>query len=580
MLLKFLSYYKPYKKMLLLDLLAAIGVSALWLCYPVLSRAMIDVYIPNHDIDMIFLLGGILLGAYVIRLGLDLFMQYTGHMIGAKIQYDMRMNLFDKVQKLPCSYLDKNQTTSVLTGMVNSIDSIVEFAHHIPTDMLSSVLILIGTFLYLLTVDVYLTLVIFACLPLLAFVLFSYKKKMYEAFLESRVCVGRVNALTQSSVTGLRVTKAYNNRKVEREKFVIGSENLMKTHKKAYVVLAKYISSSNFLIDLFNVAVLVAGGLSLYNGSISFGDFSVFVLSKNLFITPINTLVLVVELYQRGMTGFRRFEDLMEQPEEQDLPGAVDLTEVKGSVEFCDVAFGYEEDKEIFSGLNLSVPAGQTLAVVGASGSGKTTILSLLMRFYEPQSGRVLIDGRDIAGVTLSSLRRHVGMVEQDAFLFGASIMDNILYGRPGATYDEVVAAAKQANIHDYILSLKEGYNTDIGEGGIKLSVGQKQRISLARMFLKNPAIILLDEATSSIDNATESQIHKELESLCKDKTTIVVTHRMSTVKRADRIIVVGQSIEQQGTHEELLAMEGTYKSLYRAHDGMVFAGSGEGAEL
>ncbi len=569
MLKSFLCYYKPYKRMLTLDLLAAIGVSGLWLCYPILTRQMIDVYIPNQDIEKILLLGGILLVAYAIRMGLDLFMQYTGHMIGAKIQTDMRMDLFNKVQRLPCSYLDKNKTTSVLTGMVNSLEQIVEFAHHIPTDMLSSVLILVGSFVYLLSVDVFLALVIFACLPLLAIVLLTTKKKMYDAFIHSRLCVGEINAATQSSVTGLRVTKAYGNEQIEREKFIISSAKLMQAHKKAYHILAKYISSSNFLIDLFNVAVLVVGGIELYRGNITFGDFSVFVLSKNLFITPINTIVLMVELYQRGMTGFRRFQDLMEQPEECDAPNAVDIPHVRGEVEFRDVSFGYHEGEDIFSGLSFQIPAGQTLAVVGASGGGKTTICNLLMRFYEPTSGQILIDGKDVGEVSLSSLRKHIGMVEQDAFLFSGSVADNILYGRPDATHEQVVSAATKANIHEFIMSQPQGYDTDIGEGGIRLSLGQKQRISIARMFLKNPEIILLDEATSSIDQATETQIHKELEVLCRDKTTIVVTHKLSTARGADRIIVVGGDGDdiEDGTHEELLQRGGAYK---RLHDGGV----------
>ncbi len=563
MLKKFVSYYKPYRLEFGFNLFAALLISFLGLLYPILTRNMLNDYIPEMDLKLIIAGGLILLASYFIRMCLRFFVQYNGHMIGVKIQRDMRTEMFHKLQRMPYKYFDENETGVLLSKLVNDLDPIVEFAHHIPSDFFISIVMLVGSFIFLSSIDLSLTLIVFACIPILIFITVKTRKQLSSAFREARIGTAKINTAMESSVTGIRVTKAYTNADVEFSKFKSNIDYLVEARRKGFKALAIFLCSSSFVTDLFNVVLLMAGGYSLYQGHITFGDFSSFIISINLFIGPVNTLIRLVEQYQNGMAGFERFVQVLSEKEEIDSEDAITLSGVKGEIEFEDVTFSYDNIENAVENINFRIEAGKSIALVGESGGGKSTICSLLMRFYEIQSGKIKIDGNNIEEYTYQSLRDNIGIVQQDVFLFSGDIYENILYGKPSASYTEVVEAAKKANIHDFILSLREGYNTEIGERGIKLSGGQKQRLSLARMFLKNPRILILDEATSALDNTTENLIQKELDELCKNRTTIVVAHRLSTVKNVDQIIVIGKKVLENGNHKDLILEKGIYNTLY-----------------
>ncbi|MBR6790383.1 MAG: ABC transporter ATP-binding protein, partial [Oscillospiraceae bacterium] len=428
-----------------------------------------------------------------------------------------------------------------------------------------SVMIILS-FSYLISIDPLLTLIIFTCVPILVLVTLHYRKPMRAAFDDRRKSNATINASVESSVTGIRVTKAYTNAAREVKKFRLGDEQFVDASRRAYDAMAKFHSSTAFVTDIFNVFILIAGGLFLYAGRISFGDYSTFIVSVNLFINPVNTLIGFMEQFQNGVSGFRRFVEIMDEEPETDAPDAKELTDVEGVIEFRNVTYAYDSSKEVLHDINLRLEKGRKLALVGPSGGGKTTLCHLLPNFYKlnPEDGTILIDDQDIRGLTLESIRRNIGIVQQDVFLFVGTIRENILYGRPDATDEEVYEAAKRANIHDYVMTLEKGYDTEIGERGVKLSGGQKQRLSIARVFLKDPAILILDEATSALDNTTEVLIQQALDELCKGRTTLVVAHRLSTIRNADEIAVVMDGrITERGTHEELIEADGTYKSLY-----------------
>ncbi len=563
MLKKFVSYYKPYRLEFGFNLFAALLISFLGLLYPILTRNMLNDYIPEMNLKLIITGGLILLASYFIRMCLRFFVQYNGHMIGVKIQRDMRTEMFHKLQRMPYKYFDENETGVLLSKLVNDLDPMVEFAHHIPSDFFISIVMLVGSFIFLSSIDFSLTLIVFACIPILIFITVKTRKQLSSAFREARIGTAKINTAMESSVTGIRVTKAYTNADVEFSKFKSNIDYLVEARRKGFKALAVFLCSSSFVTDLFNVVLLMAGGYSLYQGHITFGDFSSFIISINLFIGPVNTLIRLVEQYQNGMAGFERFVQVISENEEVDSENAITLSGVKGEIEFEDVTFSYDNIENAVENINFKIEAGKSIALVGESGGGKSTICSLLMRFYEIQSGNIKIDGNNIEEYTYQSLRDNIGIVQQDVFLFSGDIYENILYGKPNASYTEVVEAAKKANIHDFILSLREGYNTEIGERGIKLSGGQKQRLSLARMFLKNPRILILDEATSALDNTTENLIQKELDELCKNRTTIVVAHRLSTVKNVDQIIVIGKKVLENGNHKDLILEKGIYNTLY-----------------
>ena len=565
LLKRFLAYYAPHKKLLIADMAASLLISAIGMIYPMVTNRMLNDLIPNQKIRPVILCGLAVLVLYVIRYALRYFVQYYGHIIGVRMQAHMRRDMFEHLEKLPYSYYDGQETGKIMSRMTNDLMNVSELAHHGPENLLISGVMIIASFLYLWTLEPLLTLIIFACVPFLAVVSAVCRKKMNDAFTERRKSVASINASLESSISGIRVTKAFTNADKEQEKFDGSNQLFVNASKKAYRAMATFFSSTSFITDVFNVIILIAGGFFLYRGRISFGDYSTFIVSVNLFISPVTTLIQFMEQYQDGVTGFRRFLEIMDAEPEGDRPDAKELGEVRGEIRFDKVNFQYDETKGILRDLSLTVRPGETVALVGPSGGGKTTLCHLLPRFYPLTDGTITIDGVDIRDVTLDSLRRHIGIVQQDVFLFNGTIRENILYGKLDATEEEVILAAKRANIHDYVMSLEQGYDTPIGERGVRLSGGQKQRLSIARFFLKDPAILILDEATSALDNTTEILIQQALDELCRGRTTLVVAHRLSTIKNADSIVVIDQGrILERGSHEDLMEKGGLYRQLYQ----------------
>ena len=566
MLKRFIQYYKPHKKMLALDMLAALLISVIGMVYPVVTNKMLNEYIPNKMYDTIVIAGIIVLVLYIVRMLLRYFVQYYGHVIGVKMQSHMRRDLFAHLQRLPYRFYDNNETGRIMTRITSDLFEVAELAHHGPENILICSAMIVLSFIYLASIDWILTLIIFACVPILILVSSHYRKAMKKAFNDRRKSNATINAAVESSITGIRVTKAYTNAGGEMEKFCKGDAEFVSASRNAYNAMAKFHSSTSFITDIFNVIILIAGGLFLYADRISFGDYSTFIVSVNLFINPVNTLITFMEQFQNGVSGFSRFTEIMDEPEEEECENPVTLENVEGAIHFENVSYSYQGSEEVLKNVDLKLEKGKKLALVGPSGGGKTTLCHLLPNFYRLQEdgGRITIDGIDIRQISLRSLRQNIGIVQQDVFLFVGSIRDNILYGRPDATDEEMILAAKRANIHDYIMTLPNGYDTDIGERGVKLSGGQKQRLSIARVFLKDPAILILDEATSALDNTTEVLIQQALDELCKGRTTLVVAHRLSTIRNADEIaVVIDGQVQERGTHEELIALGGTYKDLY-----------------
>lgn len=566
MLKRFIAYYKPYKKMFILDMLASLLISVIGMTYPVVTNKMLNDYIPNELYRRIVIAGIIVLLLYVARMLLRYFVQYYGHLIGVGMQAQMRHDLFEHLQKLPFSFYDEHETGKIMSRMTTDLFDICELAHHGPENLLISTVMIICSFVYLCTIDVYLTLIIFACVPILVFVSLYFRKRMRDAFSARRKSMASINAAVESSVSGIRVTKAYTNSAKEIEKFEVGNGEFKSASKLSYNAMAKFFSSTSFVTDVFNVIILIAGGLFLYGNRINFGDYSTFIVSVNLFIAPVTTLINFMEQYQDGVSGYKRFLEIMDMPPEMDDAGAEDLKDIQGVIDFKNVSFSYETTKDALKGVDLHIKKGCKLALVGPSGGGKTTICHLIPNFYRLQKdwGSIEIDGHDIRKITMDSLRKNIGIVQQDVFLFSGTIKENIRYGRLDATDEEIYEAAKKANIHDYVMKLENGYDSQIGERGVKLSGGQKQRLSIARVFLKDPAILILDEATSALDNTTELLIQQSLDELCKGRTTLVVAHRLSTIRNADEIaVIMDGKVTERGTHNELIAKNGTYKELY-----------------
>ncbi len=565
MLKRFVAYYRPHRVIFLLDMLAALLVALVGIVYPIITREMLNELIPNKEYRRIVLAGLGLLVLYVVRMLLNYFIQYYGHVMGVRMQAEMRSDMFRHLERLPYTFYDNHETGKIMSRMTNDLMDISELAHHGPENLLISTISVVVSFIYLATINLPLTLIIFACIPFLLLIALGLRKRMRNAFMESRVSTAQINAALESSISGIRVTKAFTNAEKEEEKFEAGNRLFVGARRKAYRAMGQFHSMTAFITDIFNVIILIAGGLFLYDGQIQLGDYSAFVVSVNLFISPVMTLINFMEQYQTGVTGFERFVEIMDEPPEVDTPGAVDIGTVRGDIELRHVTYGYEDGAPVLDDLSLTVRQGQTYALVGPSGGGKTTICHLIPHFYDCETGEIFIDGHELHTVTMASVRRNIGIVQQDIYLFNASIRDNILYGRLDATEEEVIEAAKRANIHDYIMTLEQGYETVIGERGVRLSGGQKQRLSIARVFLKNPPILILDEATSALDNTTEILIQQALDELCRGRTTIVVAHRLSTIKNADEIAVISAGkIVEQGTHEALLAQNGMYADLYQ----------------
>ena len=565
MLKRFLSYYKPHKKLLFMDLGASFLVSAIAILYPMATRTMLNDLIPNQKYSWIVIVGCGLLLLYFVRMLLNYFIQYYGHLMGVRMQAQMRSDLFNHLEKLPFSFFDHNETGKIMSRMTSDLFDVVELAHHGPENLIISGISIILSFVYLCTINIPLTLIIFACVPLLITVSVITRKKMTAAFRDRRQSVAVINASLENSISGIRVTKAFTNAEKEAEKFEVGNEQFQKASRDAYKAMGTFHSSTTFITDVFNVVVLIAGGIFLYQGRIDFAGYSAFIVSINLFLSPVNTLIRFMESFQNGVAGFERFVEIMDVEPESDREGAVDADRLIGEIEFANVTYGYGDEADVLKNIDLKIEAGKTFALVGPSGGGKTTICHLIPHFYNVRSGEIRIDGKEIGDITMASLRRNIGIVQQDIYLFNASIRENILYGRLDATDEEVIEAAKRANIHEYILTLPEGYETVIGERGVRLSGGQKQRLCIARVFLKNPPILILDEATSALDNTTEILIQEALDELCRGRTTLVVAHRLSTIKNADEIAVIADGeITEKGTHDALLSRGGTYAKLYQ----------------
>ena len=564
MLKRFIRYYKPYKKLFILDLLAAFLVSACDLFYPMITRNIINDVIPNKQIKLLFVFAIVLTLIFLIKAGLNYFMQYWGHVVGVRMQADMRRDLFDKLQDMPNKYFDNNKTGVIMSRIINDLLDISELAHHGPEDLFISLVMLVGSFIILCTINVPLTIITFAIIPFLLFYTIHKRNKMKKAFKETRVKTGEVNATIENSISGVRVTKSFGNKSYEMEKFDKSNGIFKKAREHAYKAMAEYFSGMFFLVDMLELIVLIAAGYFTYLGKINVGDFAAYLLYIKMFLQPIRKLINFNEMFQNGMSGFERYEEIMNEENEKEIPNAKELKDVKGKITIKDVTFRYDNKESILENFNLDIEAGKMVALVGPSGGGKTTICNLIPRFYDYESGQIFIDDVDISTVTLKSLRENIGIVQQDVFLFTGTIKENIMYGNPNATDEEVIEAAKNACLHDFIMGLEDGYDTFIGERGVKLSGGQKQRISITRVFLKNPAILILDEATSALDNVTEYEIQKALEELSKDRTTLVVAHRLSTVKNSDEIVVLtDKGIEERGTHEELIKLGGVYSNLH-----------------
>lgn len=572
---KLASYYKPYLPLFLADMFFAILGAGVTLAIPLIVR-----YITNHVITMeasaalerIAGLGVLMLGLVAVECFCNYFISNYGHVMGAKIEYDMRAEIFGHYQKLSFSFFNNQKVGQLMSRITSDLFDISELLHHGPEDLVISVIKIVGSFIILMNIDVKLTMVAFAFVPVMLVYALYFNTRMKRAFKRNRVKIAEINSQIEDNLSGIRVVKSFANEEVELGKFEEGNQGFLAAKKNSYIYMAGYHSGLGALTTLITIVVLVVGAVLITHGQVDVADLITFLLYINTFTEPVKKLINFTEQFQNGYTGYERFMEMMAiEPDIADRPGAVELKNVKGDISFDNVSFHYEENTEtVLNHINLEVEAGSYMALVGSSGAGKSTLCSLIPRFYDVTSGAVKIDGQDIRDVTLKSLRNQIGIVQQDVYLFVGTVMDNIRYGRPDATREEVIGAAKSANAHDFIMALPDGYDTDIGQRGVKLSGGQKQRLSIARVFLKNPPILIFDEATSALDNESEKVVQESLEKLAKNRTTFVIAHRLSTIRNAEKILVLTDTgIEEEGTHKELLEKEGIYAKLYR----MQFAG-------
>lgn len=568
MLRRFVKYYKKYLGLFIADMSAAIVVALINLCYPVITRKLINEYIPYGNLRAVVSLCLLLLGVYIVNALLNYFIQYYGHMVGTRMQADMRNDLFSHMQRLPVKFFDHNKTGALLSRITGDLFDVSELAHHGPEDLFLSVILLAGSFILMSRINLTLTLIVFAGLPvLIAFAAFK-RLKMSKAFSKMRAENAVINAGIENSLTGIRISKAYTNEEHENENFRALNRGYIAARDLAMKAMAEFHSGTNFIGNLLYVIMLLSCSLFLANGKITFGDFAAFTIYVSVFMDPIKRIISLVEQYQNGMSGFKRFCEIMDTEDESVNDGTEEMPTPTGDIEYKNVTFSYGEDN-ILNNISFKIESGKTLALVGPSGGGKTTVCNLLPRFYPIDSGEILIDGENIEKYTLESLRKNIGIVSQDVFLFDASVYDNIALGDKTKTEADIRLAARRAGIDEFIDTLPDGYNTQVGERGVRLSGGQKQRIAIARVFLKNPKILILDEATSALDNMTENLICESLASLSSGRTTIVVAHRLSTVRNADEIIVItDEGITERGSHEELIALGGRYNELFSSQFG------------
>lgn len=566
---KFIHYYGPYKTFFFIDLLCAAIISLVDLAYPQILRSATKTLFTQDKAIILQALPWIAIGLfmmYVIQSFCKYYVSCQGHIMGAKMERDMRQELFEHYEELSFSYYSQNNSGQMMSKLVSDLFDISEFAHHGPENLFISLVKIVGSFIFLFLINKKLALPLIVLVILMFLFSFRQNQKMQRTFMENRKKIGDVNASLQDTLSGIRVVQSFTNEEIEKEKFQKSNHAFLVSKKDNYRCMGEFMSSNLFFQGMMYLVTLVYGGYLIANNEMSAADLAMYALYIGIFISPIQILVELMEMMQKGLSGFRRFLDVMEtEPEIQDAPDAVELKDVKGRVCYEDVSFHYSDDETtVLSHVSIEIPAGKSVALVGPSGGGKTTICSLLPRFYDVTGGRVTVDGQDIRSLTLKSLRSQIGVVQQDVYLFSGSIRDNIAYGKPDATEEEIIEAAKCANIHDFIMELPDQYDTFVGERGARLSGGQKQRISIARVFLKNPPILILDEATSALDNESERWIQHSLEELSKNRTTITIAHRLSTIKNADEIIVITENgIAERGTHETLLEKNGIYAGYY-----------------
>ncbi len=563
----FVSYYKPHYKLFFLDISCALLIALIDLFFPMLTREVIGEILPAGQMRTfwMFVIGMVIL--YLVRTGLQFIVQYWGHILGVRMEYDMRRDLFSHLQTLPFRFYDRHRTGHLMSRMVNDLNEIAELAHHGPEDLFLSTIMLIGSFFMLMRVEWRLALIVYAIIPVMVWFALKYRRRMNQSFRELRVKLADVNAQLESSISGIRVSKSFTNEEYEKEKFGYGNKRFRSSKYTAYKYMAIFHTGMEYFSNILSVVVVAVGGYFIYRQWMEVADLLAFIMYVSIFLQPVRRLTNFMQQFESGITGLERFIEVMEVKSDiVDAPNAKELTDVRGEIEFENVSFSYDENEKVLENINITIPAGQSIALVGPSGGGKTTLCHLIPRFYEIKEGSIKIDGEDIRNYTLKSLRKNIGLVQQDIFLFAGTIGENIRYGRVEATDEEVMEAAKKANIHDFIMSLPDGYDTQVGERGLRLSGGQKQRISIARVFLKNPPILLLDEATSALDNETEIKIQRSLEQLSHNRTSLIIAHRLSTIKSADRILVLTEDgIVEQGTHEELMENDGIYSGLYQA---------------